>query len=235
MASRAGWWSTVQVANKNVVMSAQRRFTSTRHQRGTRGRTPDDDNNHGFANTIFVVSRTGAPRSPLRPATELLVEHARFHRDRRNIASHFVGVPMIVLALGILFGRLQLGGYNLAWLFWGASTLWYLTRGKLVMGIVTSAVTAGLIALAQPLAMTDDWLAWGLGGLAGGWIIQVIGHYFEGRKPGFVDDLIGQLVAPMFVIAEALMAVGLERETRIEIELGAGSTHLRDLKAGGAR
>jgi hypothetical protein len=39
----------------------------------------------------------------------------------------------------------------------------------------------------------------------------------------------------MFVIAEALMAVGLERETRIEIELGAGSTHLRDLKAGGAR
>lgn len=194
----------------------------------------DDDRSHGFANTIFVVSRTGAPRSPLRPATELLVDYARFHRDRRNIASHFVGIPLIVLALGILFGRLQLGGYNLAWLFWGASALWYLTRGKLVMGIVTSAVTAGLIALVQPLAMTDDWLVWGLGGIAAGWLVQLAGHYFEGRKPGFVDDLIGQLVGPMFLIAEAMMAIGLERETRIEIELGAGSTHLRDLKAGGA-
>jgi uncharacterized membrane protein YGL010W len=225
----------VRVAHKTIAMSSPRRFTSTRQSRTARlGRSADDDN-HGFANTIFVVSRTGAPRSPLRPATELLVDYARYHRDRRNIASHFVGIPMIVLALGILFGRLQLGAYNLAWLFWGASSLWYLTRGKLVMGLVTAAINAGLIALVQPLAMTDDWLAWGLGGLVAGWVIQVIGHYFEGRKPGFIDDLIGQLVGPMFVIAEAMMAVGLERETRIEIELGAGSTHLRDLKAGGAR
>ncbi|MEY2688131.1 MAG: hypothetical protein RL375_2329 [Pseudomonadota bacterium] len=236
MATTTGWWSTANLEHNLAAMSAQRRFTSTRRSRGgARYPQGDDDNSHGFANTIFVVSRSGAPRSPLRPATELLVEYARFHRDRRNIASHFVGVPLIVLALGILFGRLQLGGFNLAWLLWGASTLWYLTRGKLVMGVVTSAAIGGLIALAQPLAMTDDWLAWGLGGFAAGWFIQVGGHYFEGRKPGFVDDLIGQLIGPMFVVAEALMAVGLERETRIEIELGAGSTHLRDLKAGGAR
>jgi hypothetical protein len=36
----------------------------------------------------------------------------------------------------------------------------------------------------------------------------------------------------MFVVAELMMGIGLERETRIEIELGAGSTHLRDLRAG---
>ena len=34
----------------------------------------------------------------MRGATDLLVQYATYHRDRRNIASHFVGVPMIVFA-----------------------------------------------------------------------------------------------------------------------------------------
>ena len=34
----------------------------------------------------------------MRGATELLSQYAAYHRDRRNIASHFVGVPMIVFA-----------------------------------------------------------------------------------------------------------------------------------------
>jgi uncharacterized membrane protein YGL010W len=184
----------------------------------------------GFANTILIGARSGAGRSPLRPAGQLLVDYARYHRDRRNVVSHFIGIPLIVLALGVLLGRLQLAGANLAWLVWGVSTLWYLTRGKPALGAVTSVINAGLIALAQPLAMTDGWLAWGLGAFAAGWLIQLIGHFFEGRRPAFVDDLVGLLVGPMFVVAEWLMAFGLEHETRIEIELGAGSTHVRDLR-----
>ena len=43
--------------------------------------------------------------SPFRPARELLVQYARYHRDRRNIATHFVGIPMIVFALGVLLAR----------------------------------------------------------------------------------------------------------------------------------
>jgi uncharacterized membrane protein YGL010W len=213
-------------------MSLKRRTPPQRSHRGKRPHAVDEDGSHGFANTIFVVSRTGAPRSALRPATELLVQYARYHRDRRNIASHLVGIPVIVLALGVLLGRLQLGDFNLAWLVWGLTTLWYLTRGKLRIGVATAAVNAGLITVAQPLAMSDDWLLWGGGTFVAGWIIQFIGHYFEGRKPAFVDDLVGLGVGPMFVVAELMMAIGLERETRIEIELGAGSTHLRDLRAG---
>ena len=34
----------------------------------------------------------------MRAATELLTQYAAYHRDRRNIATHFVGVPMIVFA-----------------------------------------------------------------------------------------------------------------------------------------
>ena len=38
-------------------------------------------------------------------ATQLMAQYAAYHRDRRNIASHFVGVPMIVFAVGILLAR----------------------------------------------------------------------------------------------------------------------------------
>jgi len=37
----------------------------------------------------------------MRAATDLLSRYAEYHRDQRNIASHFVGVPMIVSRLSM--------------------------------------------------------------------------------------------------------------------------------------
>ena len=59
-----------------------------------------------------------------------------------------------------------------------------------------------------------------------GWIIQFVGHYYEGRKPAFVDDLIGLLVGPMFVVGEALFALGWGRELLAEIERRHGRERL---------
>jgi len=39
--------------------------------------------------------------TPLRSALQLLVRYAAYHRDRRNILTHFVGVPLIVFAVGV--------------------------------------------------------------------------------------------------------------------------------------
>ena len=33
-----------------------------------------------------------------RQATDLMAQYAAYHRDRRNIATHFVGIPLIVIA-----------------------------------------------------------------------------------------------------------------------------------------
>jgi len=173
--------------------------------------------------------------SPFRPALDLMVQYARYHRDRRNIATHFVGIPLIVFAIGILLARAQFGlaGHALsaAWLLWGLSTAWYLTRGNLLLGLATAGVNAVLMALAEPFAAgtTGSWLAWGIGSFVVGWIIQFVGHYYEGKKPAFVDDLVGLLVGPMFVVGEALFALGWGRGLLAEIERQAGPTHLRDL------
>jgi len=173
--------------------------------------------------------------SLLLPANELMVQYARYHRDRRNIATHMVGVPMIVFGIGVLMARAHLGpadpGLTLAWLVWGLATLWYMSRGHLLLGLAVSLANAVLIALAHLVSAgsTSQWLVWGLGFFVIGWIIQFIGHYYEGKKPAFADDLVGLLVGPMFVTAEALFAMGLVRPLLHEVERRAGPTVLRDL------
>jgi uncharacterized membrane protein YGL010W len=171
----------------------------------------------------------------MRTATDLLADYAAYHRDRRNIATHFFGIPLIVFAIGVLLARpsFVLGGLTLspAWILWAATTLWYLTRGNLALALAVSAVNGVLIALAQPLAQgsTALWLTWGLGAFVVGWVLQFAGHYYEGRKPAFVDDLVGLLVGPMFVVAEWLFAAGWGKPLLAEIERRAGPTHIRDL------
>ena len=171
----------------------------------------------------------------MRNATELMVQYAAYHRDRRNITTHFVGIPLIVFAIGVLLARPQfeLGGLALspAWILWALSAVWYLTRGNLVLGATTAAATGILILLAQPLAAgsTASWLTWGVAAFVVGWVLQFIGHYYEGRKPAFVDDIVGLLVGPMFVTGEMLFALGLCKPMVEEIERRVGPTVLRDL------
>jgi uncharacterized membrane protein YGL010W len=171
----------------------------------------------------------------MRNATELMVQYAAYHRDRRNITTHFVGIPLIVFAIGVLLARPQfeLGGLALspAWILWALSAVWYLTRGNLVLGATTAAATGILILLAQPLAAgsTASWLTWGVAAFVVGWVLQFIGHYYEGRKPAFVDDIVGLLVGPMFVTGEMLFALGLCKPLVEEIERRVGPTVLRDL------
>ena len=43
--------------------------------------------------------------TPFRPALDLMSQYAEYHRDKRNIATHFVGIPLIVFAIGILLAR----------------------------------------------------------------------------------------------------------------------------------
>ena len=173
--------------------------------------------------------------SPFRPATELMVQYAAYHRDRRNIATHFLGIPLIVLAIGIFLARAQFEvaqvHFTPAWVVWALASAWYLTRGNLVLGLATSLVNGLLIWAAHPFAVgsTGAWLACGFITFITGWVLQFIGHYYEGRKPAFVDDLVGLLVGPMFVVGEALFAAGLCRPLAQEIERRTGPTLLRDL------
>ena len=167
----------------------------------------------------------------MRTATDLLSQYAAYHRDRRNIVSHLVGVPMIVFAIGVLLARpsVPLAGVLVtpAWVIFALAAAWYLTRGSVVLGVAVTVVVGLLMLFA--LKVETSWIAWGIGFFLVGWIIQFVGHWYEGKKPAFVDDLVGLLVGPMFIVAEALFALGWNRPLLDEIERRVGPTVLRDL------
>jgi len=171
----------------------------------------------------------------MRSANELMVQYAAYHRDKRNIASHFIGIPLIVFSIGVLLARpaFEVSGISLTpiWIIWLVATIWYLSLGNLALGIAVSVTNGVLIWLAQPLAAgsVTSWLAWGIGTFVIGWVIQFVGHYWEGKKPAFVDDLLGLLTGPMFVTAEALFALGWGKSLLAEIEQRVGPTRIRDL------
>jgi len=56
-----------------------------------------------------------------------------------------------------------------------------------------------------------------------GWIIQLVGHIHEGRKPAFLDDIVGLLIGPLFVVAEICFLLGLRRELEVAINAKAGA------------
>ena len=84
--------------------------------------------------------------------------------------------------------------------------------------------------MAPTAERTAIWLGAGLGLSAVGWVIQFVGHYYEGKKPAFVDDVAGFLVGPLFIVAETAFALGLRPELRETIEASVGPTIIRPLR-----
>lgn len=156
-----------------------------------------------------------------------LANYADYHRSARNIATHLVGVPLIVMALFVLLSRpvWMMGPVPLspAVLVATASVLYYL-RLNLGMGLIMGVLYGSGLVLGSATAELDDvtWLILGVGGFVVGWVIQFVGHYFEGRKPAFFDDVMGLAIGPLFVVAELLFRLGAYSELKQQVEDRSG-------------
>ena len=170
----------------------------------------------------------------MKSGLDQLSKYAEYHRDRRNIATHLVGVPMILFSVLILLSRpaFDVAGVVLspAWIVLVAAGVYYL-RLDFSLGIGLTLINAAMAWAGGQIAAasTAAWLATGIGMFVVGWIIQFIGHYYEGRKPAFVDDILGLVIGPLFVWAEMVFAAGLRQDLLKAIEARVGPTHIRDM------
>lgn len=166
----------------------------------------------------------------MKTLTDHLTQYAAYHQDHRNVVTHFVGIPMIVLAVTILLARptfLTLGGLAItpALLLAVLVGITFYLRLDLRFGLVMAAELAISVWLSQWFAAmsTAAWLGWGVGLFVVGWAIQFLGHYYEGKKPAFVDDLVGLLVGPLFLTAEVTFALHLRQDLKAEIQRRLGT------------
>jgi len=157
---------------------------------------------------------------------EHLASYASYHRDKRNIATHFVGIPMIVVGTQSLLAKIGIGPLNLAVAGTALASRYYRKLDPKFGKVMTTALGAtcaaatGIAALPLPIwAATSGTL------FISGWAIQFLGHKFEGRKPAFLDDLQSLLIGPLFIAAETAFALGFAEELRAEIEKQVGPTH----------
>lgn len=163
----------------------------------------------------------------MKSLVDQLSQYAAYHRDRRNILTHFIGIPMIVVAVTILLARplVLIAGFGLspASLAALAAAGYYLALdlryGLAMTVLLTLSLWIAMKFAVQPMAI---WLGSGIGLFVVGWALQFLGHYYEGRKPAFVDDLMGLAIGPLFVLAEAGFLLGLRDEVRAAIEERAG-------------
>lgn len=154
-----------------------------------------------------------------------LVSYAEYHRDKRNLATHFVGIPMILVGTQATLARIGIGPLNAAVGATALATRYYRaldpSYGMIMASVLGASCAAGTAIAAMPLPL---WAATAGGLVVGGWALQFLGHFFEGRKPAFMDDLRGLLDGPLFLVAETAFALGLSPELRAEVERRAGPT-----------
>jgi uncharacterized membrane protein YGL010W len=139
--------------------------------------------------------------------------YAAYHQDARNKATHFFGVPAIILALMIPLAwlRIDVGGMAItAAMVVTTALLAYYLALDFVLGIAMVVVLGVLLWLGQRISEEGAAAGWTWFAVlfVGGWILQLAGHVFEGRRPALADNLFQIFVAPIFLCAEAFFALG---------------------------
>ena len=149
----------------------------------------------------------------MKSLSQYLSAYKSYHLNEHNIKTHVIGVPVIIFSIFIALGwiRFEAFGFDVtgAWIFIAASLIFYcMLNFWMASAIALFAIPMNLWAdhLAQ-LPFTQS-LVLGVVLFVVGWLIQFIGHKFEGIKPAFVDDINSFMIAPLFLIAELFFLLG---------------------------
>jgi uncharacterized membrane protein YGL010W len=139
--------------------------------------------------------------------------YAAYHQDGRNKATHFIGVPAIMLSLFIPLAWIgfDAGGVTItAAMVFAAVVLIYYFFLDVPLALAMLVITAALVWIGHHIAALGSMQGWIWFAVlfVGGWILQLVGHGFEGRKPALADNLFQIFVAPIFLAAEVFFALG---------------------------
>ena len=158
----------------------------------------------------------------MKSAVEQLSTYKSVHLNRKNIRTHFVGVPMIIWSIALLlasfsfeiesafisniFGIEHLR-FTLAGIFSFGVLIYYLIL-SFPLGILAFVLFGPLMLSVHYVVEMENHIVIAISVFVVGWIIQFIGHHYEKAKPAFMDDINQLLIGPLFVIAEIYFLLG---------------------------
>ncbi|RKG35858.1 DUF962 domain-containing protein [Acinetobacter guerrae] len=153
---------------------------------------------------------------------QLLSQYAAYHLDHKNVMTHFIGIPLIVFALFCLVARVEFN-FGIFHLHLVIVLLWimvvYYLRLDHIFGLCMLFILGICTYFALEIAQLGTWL-WlsiSIGSFVIGWIFQFIGHFFEKKKPAFVDDIVGLAIGPLFVLAEFVFLFGFRNTLKEKV------------------
>jgi len=151
-----------------------------------------------------------------------LATYGGCHRDRRNRATHFIGIPAIVFAILLPLALVRLDALSAALLVTALALIGWIALDFVVgaaMIVAMMPLLFGAEWIARKQGATTSWIVFAIF-FTGGWIFQLVGHAWEGRRPALVDNLFQAFIGPMFLMAEVLMAMGFRQDLKAAIESG---------------
>lgn len=159
---------------------------------------------------------------PMKSLSEQMYIYASYHRHPGNKAFHFLGVPMITFALLVPMAMLGVtvagAPVTLASLF-VLGVLAYYFRLDVPLALAMLLFIVPVLVLAHWIATLGiaAWIVFAVF-FVGGWIIQLVGHSIEGRRPALADNLFQVLVAPIFLMTEVFFALGAKKKLKEEVD-----------------
>jgi uncharacterized membrane protein YGL010W len=162
----------------------------------------------------------------MKSAVEQLSTYKSVHLNKKNVKTHFVGVPMIVWSVMVLFSLIELPiligeGVNSTPLTFAMISLlalfiyYFMLHVSLAVGQVLFLIPLLYSAHLVSQMPHAGWIA--LAVLFVGWVIQFLGHHYEKAKPAFVDDMNQLLIGPFFLMAELFFMLGAQKKLEAKI------------------
>ena len=133
--------------------------------------------------------------------SRLFAEYGAYHRDRRNLICHEIGIPLIVLGIVALLRLVPVWISFLSTTLAGAALLALVFYYSAVfMREHTAAVFIAALGL-WVIYVVSAYVTWpyAIGAFVAGWVFQFVGHAYEGKSPAFLTNLLHLLVGPLWV------------------------------------
>jgi uncharacterized membrane protein YGL010W len=154
----------------------------------------------------------------MRSLKDQIKSYGAYHRDPRNKLTHFFGVPLVTFSLFLILSWFRFvaapqAPVSAATVFFVVVCVYYF-RLDWPVALAVTPVNVLLLWLADRAALlpfATSFLIF-LATFVLGWIIQLVGHAIEGRRPALADNLLQVFNAPLFLTVEVLALLKLRAD-----------------------